>query len=85
MLQVSCEVQQTELLLRQLPRHAGQACTIVLSHVERELSHAEVSGQTGPLNALWSRLQTLLGLLAWAQGADGARALSLDDLDAVFV
>ena len=77
--------QEMEPLLRQLPRHAGQACTVVLSQVERELSHAEVSGQTGRLDALWSSVRALVLSLARARGADGMRLLALEDMDAVFV
>ena len=77
--------QELEPLLRQLPRHAGQACTVVLSQAERELSHAEVSGQTGRLDALWQRLQALLLSPARARSAEGTRMLALEDMDAVFV
>lgn len=85
MLQNIGQGNQVESLLRQLPRHAGQACTVVLSQVERDLSHAEVTGKTEALDALWARLQAMLLSLARTRGSDGTRALALEDMDAVFM
>lgn len=52
MMQGLGQEQEMDPLLLQLPRHAGQACNVVLLQIERELSHAEVSGMTGALDAL---------------------------------